>query len=140
MKGIMKLWEVQDYHDCWILYRCILDRLFHLSYLAQNDSFDDFEKWSFKKQYDSRHGVRSDPIFNKKINRTFFEDTKKLKERHKELSQQKITWKSPKPEEIAKDMEDPGKLALASRCFGLSLVCNDTCKYEPVLLPFAACQ
>jgi len=30
MNGIIQLWRSQDYHDCWLLYRAILDRLFYL--------------------------------------------------------------------------------------------------------------
>jgi hypothetical protein len=26
LNGIIQLWRVQDYHDCWLLYRAILDR------------------------------------------------------------------------------------------------------------------
>jgi hypothetical protein len=29
-RAVFKLYRLEDYHDCWILHRCLLDRLFHL--------------------------------------------------------------------------------------------------------------
>ena len=46
-RAVFRLWELQDYQDCWILHRCLLDRLFHLSHLQQHNQFEEFEAWSF---------------------------------------------------------------------------------------------
>jgi len=39
VRAVFRLWELQDYQDCWILHRCLLDRLFHLFHLDQHDGF-----------------------------------------------------------------------------------------------------
>lgn len=105
LKGIMKLWEISDYHDCWVLHRCILDRLFHLKALAKNDSFKIFEKWSFKQQYDAKNKIRSDPEFKGKLDPGFFKDMDEQKERYAIICKEKIQWRRPKPEEMAKEMD-----------------------------------
>ena len=105
LKGIMKLWEISDYHDCWVLHRCILDRLFHLRALARDDTFELFERWSFKHQYDSRNKIRSDPDFKERINPEFFKDMDAQKERYAIISKERPQWKRPKPEEIAREMD-----------------------------------
>ena len=37
LRGVFQLWEIEDYQDCWVLHRCMLDRLFHLNDLIVND-------------------------------------------------------------------------------------------------------
>ena len=43
MSGIIHLWRAQDYHDCWLLYRSILDRLFYLESLGRENKFEIFD-------------------------------------------------------------------------------------------------
>ena len=47
LNGMIQLWQVEDYHDCWLLYRAILDRLFYLESLGRNNTFEDFDNWCF---------------------------------------------------------------------------------------------
>jgi len=105
LKGIMKLWEISDHHDCWVLHRCILDRLFHLRALTKDDAFELFENWSFKQQYDAKNKIRSDPELKGRINPDFFKDMDKHKKRYAIISKEKPKWKRPKPEVIAKEMD-----------------------------------
>ena len=105
LKGIMKLWEISDYQDCWVLHRCILDRLFHLRALIRDDTFELFERWSFKHQYDSRNKIRSEPYFKEGINPEFCKDMDVQKERYAIISKERPQWKRPKPEEIAREMD-----------------------------------
>jgi hypothetical protein len=37
VRGIFQLWEIKDYGDCWVVHRSLLDRLFHLHALNDND-------------------------------------------------------------------------------------------------------
>ena len=60
VRGIFQLWEIKDYGDCWVVHRSLLDRLFHLHALNDNDQFDLFEDWSFKMQYEAANRLRSD--------------------------------------------------------------------------------
>jgi len=104
LKGILRLYEEKDYHDCWILHRCILDRLFHLNALAKDDSFDLFEKWSLKQQYEFKNKVRSDPEFRNKVIPGYFDDMEKNKVRYLEICKENPKWNRPKAEKIAKEM------------------------------------
>lgn len=105
LKGIVKLWEVNDYQDCWVVNRCILDRLFHLETLARNNTFELFEKWSFKKQYDFSNKIRSDKDFKNKINSDFFKDTTERKEKYANITKEQPLWKRQNSETVAKNMD-----------------------------------
>ncbi len=105
LQGILALWKLDDYQDGWILYRSLLDRLFHIKALADENVFQDFDDWCFVKQYDHRNRIRSDPIFTASINKEFFRDTSEEKERYQELKIRGVKWKRPHPEKIAKNME-----------------------------------
>lgn len=105
LRGIMKLWEINDYQDCWVLNRCILDRLFHLRALAKDNTFELFEKWSFKQQYDFRNKIRSDPDFKGKLNPDFFKDTDEQKKRYVAIIKEEPRWERPKAEAVAKEMD-----------------------------------
>ena len=61
VRDIFRLWEIEDYGDCWIIHRALLDRLFHLHNLNDKDQFDLFDDWSFKMQYEAANRLPSDP-------------------------------------------------------------------------------
>ena len=105
LNGIMKLWQISDYQDCWILNRCILDRLFHLRALAKCNTFELFEKWSFKQQYDYMNRIQSDPDFKGKLNLDFFKDMDQQKERYVAITKEEPRWERPKAEVVAKEMD-----------------------------------
>lgn len=42
-RAVFRLWEIQDYQDCWILHRCLMDRLFHITHLDDHNQFEVFE-------------------------------------------------------------------------------------------------
>lgn len=104
LKGILRLLEISDHQDCWVLYRCVLDRLFHLRALAEKNEFELFEKWSFKQQYELRDKLWSDPDFKEKINPKFFKDKKKEKKRYVIISKEQPRWNRPKTKVVAKNM------------------------------------
>jgi hypothetical protein len=107
VKAIVLLWELKDYHDCWILHRCLLDRYFHLEELYENNSFEKFEAWSFLQQYDAINGVRSDQEFNGGPNDTVFALSDEQKERAKKLRAQLPEWRRPRAEDVAKRLRLP---------------------------------
>lgn len=104
VRAVFRLWDLQDYQDCWILHRCLLDRLFHLSHLQEHDQFEVFEAWSFREQYNALNRVRSDPEFSGAIESKMFGLTLEEKERAKVLSKHPPVWERPKAEEVAKQM------------------------------------
>ena len=105
LKGVLILWSIGDYQDCWVIYRGILDRLFHLSYLADTDEFELFEKWSFEKQYESRNKVRGDKDFKGRLDLSFFSHTEAERSRYKAIKEENLKWRRPKAREVAKTMD-----------------------------------
>jgi hypothetical protein len=101
-RAVFRLWELQDYQDCWILHRCLLDRLFHLSHLQEHDQFEVFEAWSFLEQYNALNRVRSAPEFSGALESKMFNLTLDQKERAKVLSKNPPVWQRPKAEKVAK--------------------------------------
>ena len=65
LNGIGQLWQIDDYQDCWILHRCLMDRLFHLKQLADTNGFDSFEAWSFFQKANALNSLFSDTEFSK---------------------------------------------------------------------------
>ncbi len=101
LKGIFQLWEIEDYQDCWVIYRCMLDRLFHLNQLVENDEFEVFDDWSFKKQYEMRSNVRGDSLYKSRLLSEFWKDTPEQKSRMQKLQANKPEWKRPFAKETA---------------------------------------
>jgi hypothetical protein len=104
VRAVFRLWELQDYQDCWILHRCLLDRLFHLSHLQEHNEFQVFEAWSFLEQYKALNRVRSDPEFSGARESEMFCVTPENKKRAKELSRDPPVWRRPKAERVAKQL------------------------------------
>jgi len=104
LKGILALWKVNDFQDCWVLYRVIVDRYWHLSSIAKNDEFDEFEEWSFFEQVKVHNRIKSDANFNYEAVGDIYNRTRAEKERIKYLSKNKPTWRRPKAERVAKDL------------------------------------
>ncbi len=101
--GILELWKIGAYADCWVLHRCIVDRLFHLKSLVKNKAFEAFDEWSFKRQYEYMNKVKSDREFRNTVGPGFFKDMERQKARYAKISKQKIDWGRPDAETVAKD-------------------------------------
>jgi hypothetical protein len=104
VRAIVRLWEIKDYHDCWILHRSLLDRLFHLYALHDRNEFETFEAWSFKKQYDAITRLKSDSDAKDVSESVVSSPTVKQKERLQELSKSPPVWHRPKAEDVARAM------------------------------------
>lgn len=104
LQGIFALWEIKNYQDCYVLLRVIADRLFHLHDLIENDSFEVFDDWAFYQQFCARNKTLSDQEFNKKIIKQTYEANKEQKARFKRLTEDKPSYKRPKPEKAAKSL------------------------------------
>ncbi len=102
--AIFRLWDLQDYQDCWVLFRCLVDRLFHLWQLSHNDEFEIFEEWSFLEQYNALNRARSDPRAADMKDNIGFALTPEHRKRAKALSHKKIEWQRPKAETAAKGL------------------------------------
>ena len=105
LNGIGQLWQIDDYQDCWILHRCLMDRLFHLKHLAETNGFDSFEAWSFFQEANAQNRVCSDTEFSKLKDLTSFRLTSEQKTRYAGMSKSPPQWKRPKAEDIAKSLD-----------------------------------
>jgi len=105
VRGIFQLWEIKDYGDCWIIHRALLDRLFHLHALNDNDQFDLFDDWSFKMQYEAANRVRSDPALAGQLKGLVDDLTTERKARYQRLVKNSPAWRRPKAEDAAKAMD-----------------------------------
>lgn len=104
IRAIGRLWEIEDYQDCWILYRCLLDRLFHLAYLAETGTFEVFDDWSFHEQSCAINRIRSDRTLKGVGQSKLFTLAPKEQERFRKLSLNPPAWRRPKVEDIAKKL------------------------------------
>lgn len=103
-RAVFALYRLGDYQDCWILFRCLLDRLFHLHDLATKNEFEVFEAWSFMEQYNARNRVRSNPEFSGALESEMFAVKPEEKERAKKLSADPPQWRRPRAGDVAKEL------------------------------------
>ena len=89
LSGIGQLWQIDDCQDCWILHRCLMDRLFHLKQLADTNGFDSFEAWSFFQKANASNSLLSDTEFSKLEDLTSFRLTSEQKARYAKMSKSK---------------------------------------------------
>jgi hypothetical protein len=59
-ESVLLVWESGAEQDAWILFRTLLDRLFHLHDLIEKGNFADFEEFSFCTKYEGRHKLLSE--------------------------------------------------------------------------------
>lgn len=99
-ESIFILSEKDNYHECQMLYRALIDRYFHILHLDDTNSYNDFYKWSFIKQWEHLNKANSykdlnNPLHNKK-------ELKKHKEEYEKYKKENIIWHRPDNEKIAK--------------------------------------
>jgi hypothetical protein len=85
----------------------MLDRLFHLVDIDENNRYESFDDWSFYQQCKIWHLVRCDPQFCDAPNSQMSEPTPAEKERYNRLSKCPPKWKRPKAQDVAKSLELP---------------------------------
>jgi len=105
VRGVLRLWDIADFQDCWILNRCLTDRLFHLVYLGKTGEYQLFDDWSFCEQFKALDRVRSDPECRGALHSQPFTASPQEKLRFARLAKSPPKWKRPKPEVIAKQMD-----------------------------------
>ena len=103
--SVFRLWDAGDADSAWILYRCILDRLFHIWHLAERNEFELFEEWSYFEQFNARNKVRSDPECREALNNPLFSVSDEEMTRAKRLAKNPPRWSRPRPEEAAQGLK-----------------------------------
>jgi hypothetical protein len=104
VRGVLRLWDIADFQDCWILYRCLTDRLFHLVHLGKTGEYQLFDDWSFCEQFKALNRVRSDPECRGALHSQDFTFSPREKLRFARLTKSPPKWERPKPEVVAKEM------------------------------------
>lgn len=102
--GVFALWDMEDYQDCWILHRCLMERYFHLVNLQETNGFEAFEAWSFLEQYKAVNRVRSDPSVDSSQLEVVIPPTSQQKQRATELFKNPPEWRRPYAEDVAKQL------------------------------------
>jgi len=103
LESIEALWYLQHYQDCYSLYRSLLDRLLYLDVLDRDDSFGQFDDWSFMEQFRIANYARCHLEFKGRPGVHVFSDAEK--ERYKALSAGRAPrWNRPNAECVAKAM------------------------------------
>jgi len=105
LQGVFALWRINNYQDCWVIYRSLLDRLLHLSYIGNNKQFEEFDDWSFFEQVKTQNGVKSNKEFKHEAAGAEYQLTSEQKVRIKHLSKNIPQWKRPKAKTMAKEMD-----------------------------------
>jgi len=103
--SIFRLWDAGDVDNGYVLYRCLLDRLFHLWHLAERNEFELFEEWSYFEQFNARNKVRSDPECREALTERLFSFTDEEMVRGKLLAKSPPKWSRPRPEDAAKGLQ-----------------------------------
>lgn len=104
LEAILRLWDIADYQGCFVLYRCLLDRLFLLDELHHKDEFEVFEKWSFVKQCEYQNRARSEMGATDLSSLVGFCRSVAESTRLAELMREQPQWSRPKAADIAKRM------------------------------------
>ena len=109
LDGIYHLWRIGNYQDCWVLHRTLADRLIHIWYLADREEFEEFERWSFQRQFDMAHNALSDPMIRDKLQTIWLrEATAQQRQRRERYNREpKSNWRRPDAREVAKKMNLP---------------------------------
>ena len=104
LEGIFILWSIDNYQDCWAIYRTQMDRLFHLEHISKNDEFKEFDDWSIYKQAHANILAKSDKRFPIEQTSKVYYHLDEMTPRIKEILKTKPQWKRPKAEQVAKEM------------------------------------
>lgn len=107
LDSILLVWRGGCEQDAWILHRTLVDRLFHLHALAENDNFQNFEDYSFKKKYEARHRLLSDSdqLMREKLPASLKELQSSDRDRYREIKKSGLEWHRPKAKDVAKEMD-----------------------------------
>lgn len=105
LKSIVYLWRTGANADCWALLRCMVDRFVYLVSLARTDSFEAFEKWSFRKQYEYNQRAMADPLFRDNLRPNAFAPDEKKRKRYAAIVGDNVKWTPPRAGEVLRNVD-----------------------------------
>lgn len=103
LKGVFSLWNADCFDECYVLQRCMADRVFHLHDLIENNRFQHFEEFSFCKLFEARDKLRANPEL--KYLRNQIKDTKENRARYHHLKKAGLKYKRPKAKVVATNLD-----------------------------------
>lgn len=103
LNSILVLYNEKNFNDGWIVHRSLIDRLVHLYYLIDSDSFDEFIAWSYVEDYDYRNGLKGDERFKEITSDKRFKGTKEEAKKYTSYKSQPHNWKKPDPYKVLKN-------------------------------------
>lgn len=107
--NIFTVWKDGSEEDAWILHRALLDRLFHLSYLVDGNTFTAFDAYSFIRTFEARLRLLSEKEMLNKFTTEQVDGLKALvksqEHRYLELKEKQPVWHRPKAELVARSMD-----------------------------------
>jgi hypothetical protein len=104
-QSILAVWKAGSEQDAWILHRTLVDRLLHLHYLSDTDSFQSFEDYSFVSMFEARQRLLSEPLMRSKIPIGLKGLQEANKARYDQRSDTKSRWRRPRASAVATDMK-----------------------------------
>ena len=109
LDSIFLLWRNELYQDCWSLHRTLADRFFHLYHLIETDGFEEFERWSFQRQYRDANRNLNDSYIREKVPPELLAAAIQQQNDRKERfdKEPKSKWRRPKAEDVAKSANLP---------------------------------
>jgi len=104
LKSIDTLYKIENFNDGWILYRSLIDRLVYIYYLIENNSYKEFDEWSFVKQFEYRHNAKADEQFIRLKTNPKFNTQKGETNKYNEYKS-RLSWCKPDPQKVLKSID-----------------------------------
>lgn len=103
-ESVFLVWRNGSEQDAWILYRTLLDRLVHLHNIIENNSFNDFEEYSFFEMYKARDRLLCSSEMKSKVPDSLRQLQRAQRSRYLQLKAKGVIWRRPKAEDVLKSM------------------------------------
>lgn len=104
VNSIFILAHHNQFGETVIIYRCLIERLLLIKYIIENNSYDDFDNWSFVKNYEQKNTIRSFKKYNKNLSEDELKSSKEVTLKYQKLKKEKTNWKEPNLEKYAKQI------------------------------------
>ena len=109
LDSILSLWKAGHHDDCTVLQRAHADRVIHLIDLIERNEFAEFERWSFRRQFEMADRALSDPTIHSKMGPVALRKARELHREHRIRfnKESESSWHRPDPKEVAKQIKFP---------------------------------
>ena len=102
VNSIFILTNHNQYGESIILYRCLIERLLFLKYIIENNKYEEYDNWSFVKNYEQKNTARTFKKYNKNVSSDNLKSSKEDTLKYQNLKKNKPNWKEPDLEKYSK--------------------------------------